>query len=94
MHIHFFHLFPILLQVVIVITNANFDQGELSSVETTVQELKDSGILVESVGIDLDDRLNLHNLMTIASSDNYVWPGIDTEMLNSLTKLEKMPCDL
>ena len=62
--------------------------------EATVQELKDSGVLMESVAIYMDDRLNLPNLMAIASSDIYVWPGVDTEMLASLKTLGKKPCDL
>lgn len=82
------------IKVLLVITNANFEQEEGSLMEATVQELKDSGVLMESVAIYMDDRLNLPNLMAIASSDIYVWPGVDTEMLASLKTLGKKPCDL
>lgn len=59
--------------------------------QTAAQGLKDSGILVQSVGIS-SELLNLFNLVTIATRDIYVWPGVDSEMLEELTKLAKEPC--
>lgn len=62
--------------------------------EVIVQELKDFGVLMESVVIYMDDCLNLFNLMVIVLSDIYVWLGVDIEMLVSLKILGKKLCDL
>lgn len=79
------------MKILLVFTNANIDLDEGDLAQTAAQGLKDSGILVQSVGIS-SELLNLFNLVTIATRDIYVWPGVDSEMLEELTKLAKEPC--
>ena len=76
--------------MLLVITDANFDSDENDLVKDASKSLRESGILVQTVGITLD--MNLMHLVEIATSDIYVWPGVDREMLWTLKKLEKQPC--
>ena len=80
----------IFLKVLIVITDANVDEDEGALAESAAQDLKDSGIIVQTVGIS--DELSLANLVALATSDDYVWPEVDDEMLANLRKLGKEPC--
>ena len=67
------------------------DSDDSSVVNAASKSLRESGILVQTVGVTLD--MNLMQLVDMATSDLYVWPGVDTEMLWLLKKLEKAPCD-
>lgn len=46
--------------------------------------------MVQTVGISTE--MSLFNLVAIATSDIYVWNGVDAEMLGGLKKLEEEPC--
>ena len=59
--------------------------------DEVAQEFRDSNVLVQTVGIT--DEMSLMTLVQIATSDIYVWPDVDDEMLNELKKLEKQPCN-
>lgn len=66
------------------------DFEESSAVQAATKELKDANVLVQTVGVTME--MNLMHLVEIATSDVYVWPGVDHEMLSGLKKLEKEPC--
>lgn len=72
-------------------SDANIDFDESDAVDEVVQEFRDSNVLVQTVGIT--DEMSLMTLVQIATSDIYVWPDVDDEMLNELKKLEKQPCN-
>lgn len=72
-------------------SNANIDFDESDAVDEVAQEFRDSNVLVQTVGIT--DEMSLMTLVQIATSDIYVWPDVDDEMLNELKKLEKQPCN-
>ena len=59
--------------------------------DEVAQEFRDSNVLAQTVGIT--DEMSLMTLVQIATSDIYVWPDVDDEMLNELKKLEKQPCN-
>lgn len=62
--------------------------------EAASRALKDSGILVQSINIpEVEDTVNLMNLVKIASSNIYVWNGVNNEFLTQLRKLENEPCN-
>lgn len=72
-------------------SDANIDFEEKDAVDEVAQEFRDSNVLVQTVGIT--DEMSLMTLVQIATSDIYVWPDVDDEMLNELKKLEKQPCN-
>ena len=72
-------------------SDANIDFEESDAVDEVAQEFRDSNVLVQTVGIT--DEMSLMTLVQIATSDIYVWPDVDDEMLNELKKLEKQPCN-
>ncbi|KAL9966097.1 hypothetical protein ACROYT_G024116 [Oculina patagonica] len=78
------------IKVLVVITDANMDSDEAVLVKAASKSLRESGILVQTVGVTME--MNLMHLVEIATSDVYVWPGVDREMLWTLKKLEKQPC--
>ena len=80
----------IFLKVLLVITDANVDEDEGTLAESAAQDLKDSGIIVQTVGIS--DDMSLANLVALATSDIYVWPDVGDELLANLRKLGKEPC--
>lgn len=83
-------VFGCLCQVLLVFTDAQMDSDEYDLVKAAATSLKESGILVQTVGVTMN--LNLMHLVEIATSDVYVWPSVDSELLGSLNKLEKQPC--
>lgn len=82
---------PNAIKVLLVITDGNVAEDESSTVGSAAQALRDAGILVQTVGITME--MSLFNLVSIATSDIYVWPGVDAEMLGNLKKLQKEPCN-
>lgn len=79
------------MKVLLVLSDANIDFDESDAVDEVAQEFRDSNVLVQTVGIT--DEMSLMTLVQIATSDIYVWPDVDDEMLNELKKLEKQPCN-
>ncbi|KAJ7370155.1 hypothetical protein OS493_033780 [Desmophyllum pertusum] len=75
------------IKVLLVLTDANMDSDDSSVVNAASKSLRESGILVQTVGVTLD--MNLMQLVDMATSDLYVWPGVDTEMLWLLKKTGK-----
>lgn len=58
----------------------------------TSESLKKSGVLVHTIGITME--MSLMHLLGIATSDYYVWPGVDDDLLSMLKELEKQPGDI
>lgn len=55
----------------------------------TSRTMRQSGVLIHTVGVTMD--MSLMHLVEIATSDQYVWPGVDREMLWMLKELESQP---
>ncbi|PFX32403.1 uncharacterized protein LOC111320879 [Stylophora pistillata] len=78
------------IKLLLVASNADVDFEESDALDEAAQELKDANVLVQTVGIT--NEMSLMTMVQIATSDIYVWPEVDNEMLNELRKLEKQPC--
>ena len=58
----------------------------------TSESLRKSGVLVHTIGVTME--MSLMHLVEIATSDYYVWLGVDHELLWMLKELEKQPGDI
>ena len=58
----------------------------------TSESLKKSGVLVQTIGVTME--MSLMHMVEIATSDHYVWPDVDQELLSMLKELEKQPGDI
>ena len=88
--IQYIQFLAFVFQVLLVVSDANVDENEGRRLETVSQALRDSGILVHAVGVTME--MSLQHLVETATSEVYVWPEVDDEMLKELKKLEKKPC--
>ena len=72
-----------------MISDANMRPRESKLASATSESLKKSGVLVNTIGITME--MNLMHSLEIATSDYYVWPGVDHDLLGMLKELEKKP---
>ena len=56
------------------------------------ESLRKCGVLVHTIGVTME--MSLLHLVEIATSDYYVWPDVDHELLSMLKELEKQPGDI